>query len=231
MEMEQVCMPIDGEEKLSNLKAVIFDYGEVLCLPPTSEEIEGSARILGIGSDLYRDLWIRNRDVYDRGDISAEAYWRKFAEEAGKPLDAAQIEELNQRDLAMYSRMNPSMLAWLQKLWAAGMKTAVLSNMHANMIRHARENFSWLECVNWTTLSAEVRTIKPEPAIYEHCLRGLGVAAAESLFIDDREINVLAAQSIGIHAIQYESMEQLGNDLRTAGFSILPPDITAGNPA
>jgi hypothetical protein len=86
------------------VKAVIFDHGDVLCLPPTREEIEGSARILGIGSDLYRDLWIRNRDVYDRGDFSAEAYWRKFAEAAGKPLDAAQIEELNQRDLAMYSR-------------------------------------------------------------------------------------------------------------------------------
>src|SRR5271166_3401515 len=224
-------MAANGKDKLANLKAVIFDYGDVLCLPPTRQEIDGSARVLGISSDLYRVLWSRNRDVYDRGDISPEAYWRKFAEEADKPLDAAQIAELNRRDLAMYSRSNPSMLAWLQDLVAAGMKTAVLSNMHANMIRHARENSIWLECVNWTTLSAEVRTIKPDPAIYEHCLRGLGVAAAESLFIDDREINVLAARSMGIHAIQYESMEQLGNDLRTAGFSILPPDITAGNPA
>jgi putative hydrolase of the HAD superfamily len=216
-------MAFNGQDKLANLKAVIFDYGDVLCLPPTCEEIEGCARILGIDPELYRDLWMRNRDVYDRGDISAEAYWRKFAEEAGKPVDDAQIEELSQRDLAMYSRMNPSMLAWLKKLSAAGMKTAVLSNMQAHMIRHARENFRWLSWLTWQTLSAEVRMIKPELAIYEHCLRGLGVAAAESLFIDDREINILAAQSIGIHAIQYQSMEQLRNDLRTAGFSILPP--------
>jgi len=216
-------MAVNGQEKLSNLKAVIFDYGEVLCLPPTGEEIEVSARILGISSGLYRVLWSRNRDVYDRGDISAEAYWRKFVQAAGKPLNSAQIEELNQRDLAMYSRMNPNMLAWLHNLSATGMKTAVLSNMQANMIRHARENFGWLECVNWTTLSAEVRTIKPESAIYEHCLQGLGVAATESLFIDDREINVRAARSLGIHAIQYESMKQLRNDLQEAGFWILPP--------
>ena len=224
-------MAANGEGKLANLKAVIFDYGGVLCLPPTDEEIEGSARLLGVSSDLYRDLWIRNRDVYDRGDISAEAYWRKFVQAAGKPLNSAQIEELNQRDLAMYSRMNPNMLAWLHNLSATGMKTAVLSNMQANMIRHARENFGWLEWVNWTTLSAEVRTIKPESAIYEHCLQGLGVAATESLFIDDREINVLGARSMGIHAIQYESMEQLRNDLRTDGFSILPPERTARNTA
>jgi putative hydrolase of the HAD superfamily len=215
-------MPANFQDKLPNLKAVIFDYGDVLCLSPNGEEIEASARILGISADLYRDLWIRNRDAYDRGDISAEAYWRKFAEEAGKSMDAARLKELNQRDVAVYSRINPSMLAWLQKLSAAGMKTAILSNMHANMIRHARENFDWMGRLDWQTLSAEVRSIKPEPAIYEHCLRGLGVAATESLFIDDREVNVVAAQSLGIHAIQYESMDQLRNDLRTAGFSILP---------
>src|ERR1035438_4884692 len=146
-------MPVNGRDRLSSLEAVIFDYGDVLCLSPTSEEIEASARILGMSSDLYRDLWIRNRDVYDRGDISAEAYWRRFAEGAAIPLDAAQIEELNQRDLAMYSRTNPSMLAWLQDLVAAGTKTAVLSNMHANMIQHARENFSWLDWLTWKTLS------------------------------------------------------------------------------
>jgi putative hydrolase of the HAD superfamily len=215
-------MVANGEDKLANLKAVIFDYGDVLCLPPTGEEIEASARILGISSDLYRVLWSRNRDIYDRGDISPEPYWRKFAEEAGVSLDADELHELNERDVAMWSRPNPGMLVWLQSLSAAGMKTAVLSNMHANMIRHARENFRWLDWLTWQTLSAEVRTIKPEPAIYEHCLRGLGVSARESLLIDDREINVLAARSMGIHAIQYESMDHLTKELRKAGFPILP---------
>lgn len=49
-------MSVNSEKKLSNLRAVIFDYGEVLCLPPTTEEIEGSARILGISGDLFRNL-------------------------------------------------------------------------------------------------------------------------------------------------------------------------------
>jgi putative hydrolase of the HAD superfamily len=215
-------MPGDSQDMLSNVTAVIFDYGDVLCLPPAPEEIEASARILGISSDLYRVLWNRNRDVYDRGDVSPEAYWRTFAEEAGNPLDTTKLEELNQRDVAMYSRTNPSMLVWLQNLMAAQVKTAILSNMHAAMIAHARQNFRWLVRLNWVTLSAEVRSIKPEPAIYEHCLRGLGVSARESLLIDDREINVLAARSMGIHAIQYESMDHLTKELRKAGFPILP---------
>jgi len=222
-------MPRDGQDTLSNVTAVIFDYGDVLCLPPTREEIEASARILGISSDLYRVLWSRNRDAYDRGDISPETYWRLFAEEAGSPLDAAQLHQLYQFDVAMWSRPNPSMLAWLQDLLAAGIKTAILSNMHAGMIKHARQHFKWLDWLNWQTLSAEVRSIKPEPAIYEHCLRGLGVAPMESVLIDDREVDLLAARSMGIHGIQYKSMAQLRNDLQTAGFATLPPDTAAPN--
>ena len=47
-----------------------------------------------------------------------------------------------------------------------------------------------MEKFSFKTLSAEVGMIKPDPAIYEHTLRGLGVSAAEALFIDDREINI-----------------------------------------
>ena len=222
-------MSVNGREKLSNLKAVIFDYGDVLCLPPTPEDIESSAQILGISPDLFRSLWHRHRDAYDRGDLSVENYWRKVAEDAGRSIGADQVRELAARDVAMWSRLNPSMLGWREDLAAAGMKTAVLSNMHAEMVQYARRNFPWVNRLSWATFSAEVRLIKPEPAIYEHCLRGLGAAPSECLFIDDRETNLAAARAMGIHGIQYKSMAQLRNDLDAAGFPTLPPDTSAGN--
>ena len=222
-------MSVNGQEKLTNLKAVIFDYGDVLCVPPTREDIEGSAQVLGISPDLFRTLWNRHRDPYDRGDLSPETYWGKVAQDAGRSIDASQVRELAARDVAMWSRLNPRMLGWREDLSAAGIKTALLSNMHADMVQHARRNFPWVDRLNWATFSAEVRLIKPEPAIYEHCLRGLEVAPSESLFIDDREVNLSAARAIGIHGIQYKSMAQLRNDLEVAGFPTLPPDTAAGN--
>jgi putative hydrolase of the HAD superfamily len=213
----------DGEEKLSNLKAVIFDYGGVLCLPPGPEEIEASARILDISSDLFRSLWDRHRDAYDRGDLSAEAYWREFADDAGKSIDAVGLRELGQRDVAMWSHLNAAMVGWLENLSAMGMKTAVLSNMHIGMVQHARRNFRWLDRVHWTTFSAEVKSIKPQPEIYRHCLEGLGVAPSETLFIDDLEVNLAGARALGIHGIQYKSMMQLRNELEAVGFPALPP--------
>jgi putative hydrolase of the HAD superfamily len=215
-------MSVNGTNNLSNVKAIIFDYGDVLCLEPTNEDIEGSARILGISVDSFRKLWGRNRDLYDRGDLSAETYWRKFAEDAGTTLEASQLHGLYERDVTMWSRLNPDMLAWLSTLSSAGMKTAVLSNMHLGMVQHARHAFQWLDSVNFATFSAEVRLIKPDPAIYEHCLRGLGVAASDCLFIDDREVNIAAARAMGIHCVQFRSTEQLSNELQRGGFPILP---------
>ena len=219
-------MPDNSTGNLSNVKAIIFDYGNVLCLQPTTEDIEGSAQTLGISSDSFRELWGRNRDLYDRGDLSAQAYWSKLAEDAGTTLNNSQLQALFERDVTMWSRMNPDMVGWLSALSSAGMKTAVLSNMHIGMIQHARHAFQWLDYVNFTTFSAEVRLIKPDPAIYEHCLRGLDVAPSDALFVDDREVNVDAARAMGIHAVQFQSLAQLRNDLQQAGFPVLPLDAS-----
>ena len=217
-------MSVNNKNGLANLKAIVFDYGEVLCLPPTSEDVEGSARILGIGTDLFRNLWSRNRDLYDRGDLSPEIYWRKFAEDAGVKLGEAELQELSDRDVAMWARLDRNMVDWLESLSSAGIKTAVLSNMHIGMVQHARQSFSWLKGVHCVTLSAEIRLIKPDRAIYEHCLRGLGVGPSESLFIDDREVNIAGARSVGMHAVQFQSVAQLRSYLAEGKFPVLPPE-------
>jgi putative hydrolase of the HAD superfamily len=207
---------------LSNTKAVIFDYGEVLCHAPSADEIEAIAKMFDLSPEKYRVLWSRNRDQFDRGDISSEVYWRKFAEDAGRPVDDKVLRDLAERDVAMWSAVNADMIAWLHELTKAGIKTAVLSNMQADMADYARRNFRWLVGLNWVTLSAEVRSIKPQPEIYEHCLRGLKTSPAETLFIDDREVNVKAAEAMGIHGIQFKSLPQLRSELEAAGFPILP---------
>lgn len=145
-------------------------------------------------------------------------------------VGAAQLEELSERDVMMWSRVNPDMLSWLRALSASGMKTAVLSNMHIGMVQHARRSFRWLDLFHCTTLSAEVRLIKPDPAIYELCLRGLGVPPDDSLFIDDREVNITAARSMGLHVLQFRSIGQLGNELEQGGFRILPSETRLHQP-
>jgi len=101
----------------------------------------------------------------------------------------------------------------------------LLSNMPSDLVTYLRATCEWMENFVFKTFSSEVRMIKPDPAIYEHTLHGLGVSASESLFVDDREINIQAARALGMHAIQFDSIAQLREDLEAMGFPILPPIV------
>ena len=73
-----------------NIKAVIFDYGLVLVRSPKTEEFGRMAQIFNVGFKLFYQLWESSRDLYDRGDISAEEYWLRLAAKTKTSIDPAQ---------------------------------------------------------------------------------------------------------------------------------------------
>jgi putative hydrolase of the HAD superfamily len=212
---------MDGARS-SNLKAVILDYGEVLSFTPTAEEWGRMASLFNLDPGAFRELWGRNRLAYDRGDISYEAYWSQLAEEAGAKLEQEDLQKIGPWDLEMWAHINPAMVEWLEQLRSSGIRTGLLSNMPHEMVHYSRQNFAWLKHFDHTTFSAEVGLVKPEPAIYRHSLDGLGVAASEALFVDDKKPNVEGARAVGLRAIQLQSLEQLRRDLKELGFPVLP---------
>ncbi len=206
----------------SKIKAVILDYGEVLCYSPTAEEWARMANVFAVEPPSFRKLWDRNRLLYDRGDLSPEAYWSAVAKDAGTQLAPEQLPLLRQWDVEMWAHENPTMVEWLKQIRSFGIRTGLLSNMPHDMIRHVRQQFAWLKYFDHQTFSAEVQLIKPDAAIYEHSLRGVGAAASEALFVDDKEPNVKGARAVGMNALQFRSLEQFGNDLEKLGFPVLP---------
>ena len=53
-------------------------------------------------------------------------------------------------------------------------------------------------------VSCEEHTVKPEPRIYEILLERYGLTPSETLFIDDREMNIEAAAALGIHGFVFD---------------------------
>jgi len=49
---------------------------------------------------------------------------------------------------------------------------------------------------------------KPDARIYQRTLMRLGVQPEETVFVDDKESNVDAAQRLGIHAIHFTNTTQ-----------------------
>ena len=206
----------------SKISAVIFDYGQVLAYSASREGFSRLAKIFNVSFDVFRKLWETTRDVYDRGDLSPQEYWLMLAAKSKTTLDSNQIEQLRKIEIEIWINLDPAMFDWVRALRAAGIKTGLLSNMPTDLATYLRENADWLDDFSFKTFSGEVRMIKPDAAIYEYTLRRLGVSAAQSLFIDDKEINIQAARGLGIHGILYRSIEQLRDELKAIGFPVLP---------
>jgi putative hydrolase of the HAD superfamily len=213
----------------SNITAVILDYGKVLVRSPTTQEFGRMAEMFNVSFESFYQLWEESRGPYDCGDLTAEEYWLKLAAQTNTSLDDRQIKILRQVEVEIWSHTISDMLDWVNQLHAAGIKTALLSNMPWDLVKYVCANFHWMENFSFKTFSAEVRLIKPDPAIYEHTLRGLGVPAAEALFVDDREINVEAARALGIRSIQFQSTAQLKKELEVLGFPILPAVVESSS--
>jgi putative hydrolase of the HAD superfamily len=204
------------------IRAVILDYGEVLCHLPSTETIERLASIFQMDPRTFLPIYLETRAPYDRGDLLPGEYWRKFAAQAGVKIAADTIEQARQLDLELWSHINDAMILWVQQLHDAGFKTAILSNMPTDMATHVRENFAWISHFDQHVFSGEVRSVKPEPEIYQHCIEVLGVQPSEALFIDDRDVNLEQARAAGIRGIRFQSVEQLREELQALGFTILP---------
>jgi len=61
--------------------------------------------------------------------------------------------------------------------------------------------------------SCDVKLVKPDPAIYQLALERAGYEPQESVFIDDRPVNVQAAQELGMHGIVFENKTQAFDQL------------------
>ena len=215
--------PVSTKEQdvSNNISAVILDYGQVLARCPTVPEFMRMAQMFNVSFELFYQLWEASRGPYDRADFGAEAYWLNLAEQTNTELNAAQIAVLRQVEVEIWAHVDPLMMDWVSKLSEAGIKTGLLTNMPWDLIKYV-QTCDWMKNFAFKTFSAEVKLIKPDPAIYEHTLHGLGVAASEALFIDDREINIQAARELGIRSIRFQSVGQLRKDLEALDFQILP---------
>ena len=179
---------------------MIFDYGKVLSLPPSDADWVALAAAAGVPYDKFPGLYWGFRDAYDRRELDAAAYWSKVA---GQALPENQVTELIAMDDAQWTKENHEMVQLSRELRERGVKTAVLSNMQADMLKVLRAKFAWLAEFEVQMYSCEVGLVKPAPEIYLECTRRLGVEPGQSLFLDDKQPNIDGAEKAGLHALLF----------------------------
>jgi putative hydrolase of the HAD superfamily len=180
-------------------RTVIFDYGEVISLPPTAADRAVITALAGVSPDNepFWRAYDAHRDGLDQGVGGVAAYWRAIAADLGTRWDEARVHELWVADLRSWISVNPATVEVLADLKAGGTRLALLSNAGPDLgsyFRHGPLGDFFAACY----VSGELNLLKPDPEIYRHVLDDLGISAAEAVFIDNREPNVQGAESVGI---------------------------------
>jgi HAD superfamily hydrolase (TIGR01509 family) len=111
----------------------------------------------------------------------------------------------------------PEAVDLLYRLKTQGHMLFCLSNMHVASIEHLEKVYTFWEVFTGVVISCRRQLCKPEPAIYAYLLETYGLDGANTVFIDDTEVNLTAAAQFGMRTIKYESPAQCERQLQALG--------------
>jgi putative hydrolase of the HAD superfamily len=203
------------------IEAVLFDYGQVLSLPPNPAAWARMQTITGLDdSRLHAAYWAFRYD-YDRADLNGRDYWHAVANYAGITIDETQLVALCTTDVDLWTDLNQPMVDWAAQLQRAGIRTGILSNIGDAIAEGIIARLPWLTHFDHCTWSYALALAKPDPAIYLATAAALHTAPANILFIDDREDNIAAAAALGFVTIHYTTHPAFEAEMRSRGLTAL----------
>jgi putative hydrolase of the HAD superfamily len=189
-------------------RIVLFDLFGVIALHQRPGALTEMAAWCDAPSDAFTEAYWAMRPAYDAGQQDAPRYWTAVLRRLSRPVDAGTLEKLRLADIDSWSRVDARMVAYVQSLRARA-EVAVLSNIPADHADAFLAAQPWLRNLDHVAFSGKIKTAKPDPAAFHHCVTAMHAAPADFLFVDDREENVRAAQAIGMDGHVFAGLDEL----------------------
>ena len=144
---------------------------------------------------------------YDRGALSLDEVAAELA--AYRGVDVEFAREMILLAIGKQETISPTE-ALIQDLKAAGYNLYVLSNMASEFIEFLRRKPVYAN-FDGDVVSCEVGVIKPQPEIYDLLLSKFALEPEQTMFIDDRAENVIAAAKKGISTFHFDRQDYAGS--------------------
>ena len=203
-----------------SIRAVVFDYGNVISLPQDPKVMDELAERVGVERDKFESTLWSLRGEYDRGTIGAKEYFKTVLSSLAVFTDEKTIEELIEIDTNSWKNINTETEALMKDLKAAGYMVGILSNMPHDFLVWAKMNIPVFSLPHFGLFSCDVSLIKPEEAIYRKLLSMLDLKADELVFFDDKAENVAGARAVGMEAILWKNVESARRELISMGVKL-----------
>ena len=178
------------------IRNIIFDVGKVL----VSYEPDAYMESLGISKENQKKI---NDAMFEN------PLWDASDQGLGTPDEITKIHNTIGNTVELF----PYALEWILDLKAKGYHVYILSNYGENMLNHTEDKLKFLPLMDGVVFSYKIKKMKPDPEIYEYLCDEYWLEPEESVFIDDRPVNIEGAKKCGIHGIVFRSYEQAKTEL------------------
>lgn len=202
------------------ITAVLWDFGGVILSSPF-EAFNRYEQAQGLPLDFIRSVNATNPDRnawarFERSEITATEFDRAFADESerlGHRVPGMHVLAL------LHGEIRPIMVKALERVAAAGYRTACLTNNvaggdpahdpsgRAELIAEVMGRFDVV------VESSKVGVRKPEREFYELACGLLNVTPEQCVFLDDLGVNLKPAAAMGMTTIKVVSADQALDDL------------------
>jgi glucose-1-phosphatase len=193
------------------IKNIVFDLGNVLISFRPSVYFDNQDYPENIKCKILTDIFgSREWLMLDNGDINtSEAINSISLNSSLKKEEIAHIFNLR-TDMMFPLDQNVRLLPELKK---QGYKLYFLSNFPLDIFEEIKTGYFFFTYFDGGVISSEVKFSKPDSRIYEILLENYFLTPEESLFIDDIEINVRAAENLGIKGLVTFGSDDISKEL------------------
>jgi 2-haloacid dehalogenase len=196
------------------IRTILFDLGEVLIDGLIGIERLLPDQIKASGQDVISAFLGEPLNELCCGRLSEETYLSQILRERGWPLSVAALKGFIRTN---FRRRVPGMEEILVDLAEARYDLVLVSDHAPEWVEYVRSVHPFLQRFAAQFFSFEVGTMKADPTTFRAVLRTIERTPEECLFIDDREVNVRSAESVGIGSILFRDARSLGKELQRRG--------------
>jgi glucose-1-phosphatase len=193
------------------IRNIIFDLGNVLISFIPSEYLKKKNYPANIRNTIISDIFQSEEwKKLDNGDIVVSEAIESIAAKSSLKREEIALVFNFRADIMFPLDDNVRLLPALKK---QGFRVYYLSNFHMDIFEIVRNDYYFFRYFDGGVVSADVKLSKPDEKIYRLILDKYSLKAHESLYIDDVEENVMAAERTGMEALLTYGSPRIISDL------------------
>lgn len=192
------------------IKNIVFDLGMVLIKfnPKEFLEVNNYEKKDEIMEYIFgHEDWLR----LDRGTLTEKELAEKLDESGSLTYDEVMDIMKVRKNIMVPFDFNKEIP---KKLKEKGYNLYILSNFPKVPFEEIKERDEFFKYFDGAVVSAYVKHLKPEKAIYESLLSSYFLKPEETIFIDDKLDNIMSAEELGISGVHLEKPEYLKGKLK-----------------